>query len=211
MAREVKKLKPKKALDSTEYRLRTVAIVMVLCLLLLIGIVVVFGSGKSKKGGTTAQTSQPAASAPAQSPANIESVLVPPLSIYRRRNIFQPLVDEDNLAGLAAAVTTSSTGTAGGAARGGLPSTISVPAGLDPSGANTGKVISTALTLEGVFEQDGKLYGRIRVGDTLFEKVAVGEVFGDYYKLLALGKDSSASILYGDERFTVFAGQSLYW
>ncbi len=211
MAREVKKLKPKKALDSTEYRLRTVAIVMVLCLLLVIGIVVVFGPGKSKKGGTTAQTSQPTASAPAQSAPGIESVLVPPLSIYRRRNIFQPLVDEDNLAGLVATTAASSTGTAGGTARGGLPSTISVPAELDPSGANAGRVISTALTLEGVFEQDGKLYGRIRLGDTLYEKVAVGEVFGDYYKLLALGKDSSASILYGDERFTVFAGQSLYW
>jgi hypothetical protein len=210
MTGEVKKLKPKKALDSTEHRLRTVAIVMVLCLLLVIGIVAVFGTGRSRKDGTTAQTSQPAASAPAQSTPGIESVLVPPLSIYRRRNIFQPLVDEDNLAGLSAEAP-SSTGAAGGAAGGGLPSIITLPAELDPSGQNAGRVISTALTLEGVFEQDGKMYGRIRVGDTLYEKVAVGEVFGDYYKLLALGKDSSASILYGDERFTVFAGQSLYW
>ncbi len=209
MTREVKKLKPKRALDSAEHRLRNVAIVMVLCLLLLIGIVVVIGPGKSRKGGTTAQTSQPTASAPEQSTVNIESVTVPPLSIYRRRNIFQPLVDED---GLSAQTTASSSSPgSGGGARGGVPSTITVPAELDPSGADTGRVISTALTLEGVFEQDGKLYGRIRVGDTLFEKVAIGEVFGDYYKLLALGKDSSASILYGDERFTVFAGQSLYW
>jgi len=39
----------------------------------------------------------------------------------------------------------------------------------------------------------------------------VGDIFGDNYKLLAIGRDASATILYGDERFTIFVGQSIYW
>jgi hypothetical protein len=205
MPREAKKLKPRKAQDSTEHRLRSVAIIMALCLALLIGIIAIVGPGRGRKGGTTAQTSQPAASTtPAQKAATLESVLVPPISIYRRRNIFQPQVDQDNLT--AATTAASSTGVAGG----GAPTRINTPAGLKAASAAPETTAPDAVTLEGVFEQDGKLYGRIRVGDTLFEKVAVGDVFGDHYRLLALGKDSSASILYGDERFTVFAGQSLH-
>jgi hypothetical protein len=211
MSRELKKMKPKTGPDTAEQRLRTVAIVMVLCLLLVIGIVVVMNPGKNKKGSITAQTSKPTSSAAAK-PADIETVLVPPLSVYRRRNIFKPLVsmEESSTPGATTTTTTTETGTAGGAAAG-SPRVITLPPELDATGQEAGTVISTALTLEGVFEQDGKRYARIRVGDNLFEKVAVGEVFADYYKMIAIGKDSSATILYGDERFSIFAGQSLYW
>ena len=51
MSRELKKMKPRIAPDSTEQRLRAIAIVMALCMLLVIGIVVVMGTGKGKKGG----------------------------------------------------------------------------------------------------------------------------------------------------------------
>ncbi len=208
MSRELKKMKPRIVPDSTEQRLRAIAIVMALCLLLVIGIVVVTGTGKGKKGGITAQTSQPtsSAAASAKSSTNIESVLVPPLSVYRRRNVFKPLVSMET----AESSTPAPTGTAGGAAVG-TARVITLPPELDATGAEVGSVVSTALTLEGIFEQDGKMYARIRLGDNLFEKVAVGEIFAGYYKLLALGKDSSASILYGDERFSIFTGQSLYW
>lgn len=211
MSRELKKMKPRIVPDSTEQRLRAIAIVMALCLLLVIGIVVVTGTGKGKKGGITAQTSQPtsSAAASAKSATNIESVLVPPLSVYRRRNIFKPLVSMEAPESSTPTQTTQ-TGTAGGAAVG-TARVITLPPELDATGAEVGSVISTALTLEGIFEQDGKMYARIRLGDNLFEKVAVGEIFAGYYKLLALGKDSSASILYGDERFSIFTGQSLYW
>lgn len=210
MSRELKKMKPRIVRDSTEQRLRAIAIVMALCLLLVIGIVVVTGTGKGKKGGITAQTSQPtsSAAASAKSSTNIESVLVPPLSVYRRRNVFKPLVSMETPE--SSATTTTQTGTAGGAAVG-TARVITLPPELDATGAEVGSVVSTALTLEGIFEQDGKMYARIRLGDNLFEKVAVGEIFAGYYKLLALGKDSSASILYGDERFSIFTGQSLYW
>jgi hypothetical protein len=205
MARELKKMKPRKAADdSAERRLKTIAVVVVVCLVLVVGIVVATGSSKSKKIQIKAQTSAPASSTPAQQ-ETIESVQVPPLSVYRRRNIFKPLVNME-----AGQQVTASTTTAPGAGGAG-PGVITLPPELDPSGREAGSVISTALTLEGVVEQGGKLYARLRIGDTLFEKVAVGDVFGGSYKLLSLGKDSSATVLYGDERFTIFAGQSLYW
>ena len=202
MSQEVRKMKPKKAIDAREHKLRSIAIVMALCLVLAVGVVLAIGSNKSKKSGTTAQTSQPASSAPAASLSSIESVQVPPLSVYRPRNIFRPLVavPETTTTG------TTTTGTAGAGA-----GVITLPPELDSTGREVGSVVATALTLEGVFEQNGKLLARIRIGDALFEKVAVGDVFGSNYKLLSLGKDSSATVLYGDERFTIFAGQSLYW
>jgi hypothetical protein len=215
MAGELKKMKPRAVpANSAEQRLRAVAIVMVLCLLMVIGIVVVMGPGKSNKRGITAQTSEPASSAAQSSTSSsgIESVLVPPLSVYRRRNIFKPLMKTDysDVSAPSAAAAPTTSGTAGGAATGSAR-VITLPPELDVTGTQAGTVVSTALTLEGVFEQDGKMYARISVGDNLFEKVAVGEVFASYYKLLALGKDSSASILYGDERFSIYTGQSLYW
>jgi hypothetical protein len=207
MSRELKKMKPRTMTDTAEKRLRTVAIVMVLCLLLVIGIVVAISPGKSKKRNITAQTSQPTSSAAAKT-ADIETVMVPPLSVYRRRNIFKPLVSMEESSTPGAATT--GVGTTGGAASS-SPNYVTLPPELDASGQEVGTVISTAITLEGVFEQDGNMYARIRVGDNLFEKVAVGDVFADYYKMLAIGKDSSATILYGDERFSIFTGQSLYW
>ena len=210
MPQEIKKMKPKKALDSAENRLRTAAIVVLLCVALVVGVVLAVTSGKGRKSGSiTAQTtSGQAQSQPTgTNAATVESIQVPPLSVYRRRNIFKPLVNMEP-------VVTSTSPTApgsGGSLGAGGASIITMPPELDPSGQEVGSVVSTALTLEGVFEQGGNLFARIRIGDSLFEKVAVGEVFADNYKLLTLGKDSSATILYGDERFTIFAGQSLYW
>ncbi len=209
MPQEIRKMKPKRSVDSAEHRLRTIAIVMVLCLFLVIGILLATSSGKGNKGAITAQTTTSQASQPAASTTTIESVLVPPLSIYRRRNIFKPLVDMN--AGQTQATTTGG-GVTGGGATGAAAAVITLPPELDASGMAVGSVVSTALTLDGVFSEGDKLYARIRIGDQLFDKVAVGDVFGSNYKLLALGKDdSSATVLYGDERFTIFTGQSLYW
>jgi len=72
------------------------------------------------------------------------------------------------------------------------------------------EVLSRAVTLDGVTRQDGKPLVRIRVGDELYDNISVGQTFGVNYKLLSVGDDSSATILYGDERFTVFTGQSIY-
>jgi len=202
MQYEAKKMKPRRATDTVENRLRTVSIVMVLCLLMLIGILVAVSTGKGKKSGLTAQTStQGTTSQPSTPTASVESIKVPPLTIYRRRNIFRPLVDME--AGQSQATTGG--GTAGGAA-----AVITLPPELDATGSAAGSVVSTAVTLESVSQEGDSSMARIRVGDQLYDKVAIGDVFGNNYKLLAIGNDSSATILFGDERFTIFAGQSLY-
>ncbi len=205
MAQVVRKMKPRKQRDELERRLRTIAVVVAVCLILLVGIVLFAIPGKGNKQAITAQTSSaPASSAPKTSQQTLESIQAPPLSIYRRRNIFKPLVNMET--------TSSTTGTTSQTPTGGAgPSVVTMPPELDPSGREAGSVVSTAITLEAVSEQDGRLYARIRVGDTVFEKVAAGQVFANNYKLLSLSKDSSATVLYGDERFTIYAGQSLYW
>ncbi len=207
MQYEAKKMKPRRATDAVESRLRTVSIVMVLCLLMLIGILVAVNTGKGKKGRLTAQTStQGTTSQPSTPTASVESIQVPPLTIYRRRNIFRPLVNME--AGQSQATTGG--GTAGGGTAGGAASVITLPPELDATGSVAGSVVSTAVTLENISQEGDSSMARIRVGDQLYDKVAIGDVFGNNYKLLAIGKDSSATILYGDERFTIFAGQSLY-
>lgn len=204
MAQTVKKMKPRKTADDLEHRLRTIAVVTAVCLMLVVGIVLVAVPGKGKPASITAQTSSaPAGSAPAAAPTTIEDLQTPPLSIYRRRNIFKPLVNMDTTAATTGTTSTQPTGAG--------PTVITMPPELDPSGREVGSVISTAIMLESVSEQEGRLFARIRIGDTVFEKVAPGQVFANNYKLLALGTDSSATILYGDERFTIYAGQSLYW
>lgn len=194
-------MKPRKAADDLEHRLRTIAIVTAVCLLLVVGIVLVAVPGRNQRGSITAQTgSDPASSAPGQSSqSTIESLQTPPLSIYRRRNIFKPLVQE--------IITETGSSIEAGAG----PAIITMPPELDPSGREAGSVISTAIMLESVTEQEGRLFARIRVGETVFEKVAVGQIFADNYKLISLSGDSRATILYGDERFTIYTGQSLYW
>jgi hypothetical protein len=72
-------------------------------------------------------------------------------------------------------------------------------------------VLATQVTLEGVSVQSGKASARISVGDQVFDNLSLGDVFDNSYKLLEINKDGSATILYGDERFTVQVGQSIYW
>ena len=209
---EIKKMKPRDAGDSRNQTLTMVAVALVACLALALSIIFIIGSGKGQKAGRgiVAQTSGPTVSSSgtsstAQTKLTIEQVEVPPLSIYHRRNPFKPLINMEQSA--AVAPTTSATTPGAGPA-----GVVTIPPQLEPPGSpSAGEVVSSAVTLEGVFEQEGNRFARIWVADKLFEKVAVGDVFGDNYKLLAIGGDASAKILYGDERFTIFVGQSIYW
>ena len=211
---EVRKMRPKKVDDGQDQTIALVAVVAVACLALALSIIFIIGSGKGQKAGRriTAQTSgtaQPAVtSSAAQTTLTIEQVEVPPLSIYHRRNPFKPLVDMEAEAAVTTPTETTTPTTAGAGSSG----VVTIPPQLVQLGREVpGEVVSRAITLEGVFRQEGKRFARIWVADKLFEKVAAGDTFGDNYKLLAIGRDASATILYGDERFTVFVGQSIYW
>ncbi|MFH1151295.1 MAG: hypothetical protein V1748_12555 [Actinomycetota bacterium] len=208
MGSQVKKMKPKKNAEGEERRLALIAGALVVCLAVVLAVFLLVSGGKSNKPmkRLSAQTSPagstaPGASAPTTVPeVDISQVEVPPLSIYRRRNPFRPLVQVIH------EITTGEatvTGTAGAGV-------IRVPDDIE-WGSDAGKVVSTALTLEGITRQGGQAFARIRVGEQVFDPVAVGDVFAQNYKLLSVGNDSSVTILYGDERVTIFAGQSIYW
>jgi hypothetical protein len=210
MADSIRRLKPKKTEESNS-RSTLIIVVAVVCVALAIGILAMVNSGGKSPGksivaqesstssGTSATssavTTAPVITAPALS---LDQVLVPPLSIYRRRNPFRPLVTTFYQPSVPAG-----TGGAG---------VVTVPPELDQQEAGgNGNVLATQVMLEGVFEQNGKTVARVSVGDQVFDKLSVGDTFNNSYKLLDVSKDGSATILYGDERFTVYVGQSIYW
>lgn len=209
MPHEVKKMRPKRMDEENSNSVKIAWIVgaVGLCVLLVAGIAIATG-GKAKKGpGIQAQISPstPSSTTPASTPQTttpagpkltIEQVAPPPLSIYRGRNPFGPLVNLQQV----------STATGAGTD---VP-VVTVPPDLRTDSNGVPETASTAITLEGVTKQGDQSVARISVGDQTFDGISVGQAFGDHYELLAVGGDSSATILFGDERFTIYTGQSIY-
>ncbi len=211
MSQKIRKMKPRKQgeADSRSVRIAWVVGALGLCILLVAGVIIATGDDGRKNKRITAQeestapaTPNAASSAPTTK-LTLEQVQVPPLSIYRRRNPFEPLVNMDSMSA-GTSPGTPGTGVAGGSR------VVRVPEQLRGGTNPPPEVLSRAVTLDGVTRQDGKPLVRIRVGDELYDNISVGQTFGVNYKLLSVGDDSSATILYGDERFTVFTGQSIY-
>jgi hypothetical protein len=209
MPDKIKKMKPKRAAEDSSNSIKIAWIVgaVGLCILLVAGIAIATGGGSGKKkpsgimaqGETTTPSTTPTTAPSATSKLTIEQVQVPPLSIYRRRNPFEPLVNLES--------PSSTAGTTPGV---GGSRTVTVPPELRTGPNPAPETSSSALTLDGIFKQGDRLVARIRVGDQVFDSVPVGGTFGDHYKLLTVAGDSSATILFGDERFTIFTGQSIY-
>lgn len=213
MPDRVKKMSPRSIEGSGRKGLAVTVTVLVVVLAVVLGVLLVKGTGndQNRKGivaqedGTDSGTTGTDSSAPAATTLSIDEVEVPPLSVYRRRNPFKPLKDEKR------AISCDAPEGPVEPLGGGV---VIVPPELErgTSSATAGaEVVSTVVTLEDIFDEDGQLYARIRVADQLFEKVATGDTFAENYKLLALGRESGATLLYGDERFTFFVGQSIYW
>lgn len=216
MPDNLKKMKPKRVEGRPVNKLAIIAIAVVVVCGLVLGVVLLAGGSESNpERNITAQeeteetpdTSAPDTSAPTTTPQStevtIEDIIVPPLSVYRVRNPFKPLI---NMEAQEASVSQQDIVVTGGASEG----VVRVPPELREGETGT-DVASKIITLEGISEENGRLFARIRVVDQLYDKLAVGDHFADYYKLIGVGNDSSATILYGDERFTLFVGQSIYW
>lgn len=210
MPQKIRKMKPKRQGDAKQSSVKLAWMVgaIGLCILLVAGIIIATGGNGKKQKKITAQEETTPATPQTSTPAatttlTLEQVQVPPISIYRRRNPFEPLVNMDSMS------VGSSPGSAGvGTSTGSR--VVRVPEQLR-SGANPPpEVLSRAITLDGIARQDGKPLAKIRVGEQLFDNIAVGQTFGEHYKLLSVGDDTSATILFGDERFTIFTGQSIY-
>jgi hypothetical protein len=202
MAQQVKKMRPKRVdeKNSNSVKIAWVIGAVGLCVLLVAGIAVATGGRSNKGPAIEAQSSPtsttPTGSTPAASKVTIDQVATPPLSIYRARNPFAPLVNQQQ----------PSTTTGAGVE---VP-VVTVPPELRTGSNGVPETASTAITLESVTKQGDQSVARITVGDQTFDGVAVGQTFGDHYQLLAVGGDSSATILFGDERFTIYTGQSIY-
>ena len=211
MPQKIKKMRPKRIDEENSNSVKIARIVgaVGLCVLLVAGIAIATSSSNKGGGGIRAQGSTPTSTTPGTTPQTttpaaskltIEQVQAPPLSIYRRRNPFEPLVNEE-------AQTTATTITAtGGAAL----NVVTVPPQLRTDSNGVPETVSTAITLEGVTKQADATVARISVAGQVFDNIAVGQTFADNYKLLSIGGDSSATILFGDERFTIYTGQSIY-
>ncbi len=209
MAQKIKKMKPRSQKEDNAGSVKLAWAVggVGLCILLIAGILIATGSNGRKSERITAQestaTSSPStqATTPAASKVTIEEVQVPPISIYRRRNPFEPLVNMD-----AAGSAPVPTGTGVGVDT----RVVRVPEQLRGGANPPEEILSRAVTLDGISKVDGAKVAKIRVGDQVFDNVSAGQTFGEYYKVLSIEDDSSATILYGDERFSVFTGQSIY-
>jgi len=211
MPQKIKKMRPKRIDEDNSSSVKIAWIVgaVGLCVLLVAGIAIATSGGNKGSGGIRAQGSTPTSTTPGTTPQTstptaskltIDQVQVPPLSIYRRRNPFEPLVNEE-------AQTTGTLPTGGGVAS---LNVVTVPPQLRTNSNGVPETVSTAITLEGVTKQADASVARISVAGQVFDNVAVGQTFADNYKLLSIGGDSSATILFGDERFTIFTGQSIY-
>ncbi|MBN1288886.1 MAG: hypothetical protein JXA49_04535 [Actinobacteria bacterium] len=213
MSGKTRKMRPKGSWKIDDRKMAVLAMVMVTSVALVLGIVFFArgGDSKGKDAGTLAQAEgeKPAAAPAEESTPTIESLTVPPLSLYHERNIFRPLIDMVGSGG------GGSTESSGGAADQAVESkaggtVLAANPNINPSGGSDG-MPSAEITIEGVVEEDGTRFLQVRVVDQFYDKVAEGEIFGDYYKLLDINPNEISTILFGDEKFSIGVGQSIYW
>lgn len=211
MANRTRKARPRPLITQTEIdrrelRLRAVSIVLLCSLVLLIGILIVVNTGEDSGKEMLAQadpgtTEANAAKQAADNASNsdIESVKVPPLDVYRRRNVFRPLVDMN-----AGQVATDLSAGAGPVAF------ITVPEELSSPSAAGGSIVAVSAVLNKVSTNAERSIASITIGDQLYDDIAVGDRFGGSYKLVSVSCDSTATILFGDERITLITGQPVF-
>ena len=217
MTRKVKKMSPK-AIDVNRNKgFAITAAVLVGILVVVLGTLIFTGDkGNDGKKGISAQESEGDSTGSEEGETtttttgiSIEQVEVPPLSINRRRNPFKPLIDKKRTISCTIEESAPVQPLGGGI--------VTVPPELergrtgDPAETGETEVVSTIVTLEDIYEEDGKLFASIRVADQLFGKLVEGDTFAENYKLLVLDRVSGATVLFGDERFSFFVGQSIYW
>ena len=216
MPRKVKKMSPKVIDVNRNKGFAIIAAVLVGILVVVLGtLIFTGGKGNDGKKGISAQESEGDSTGSEEGETtttttgiSIEQVDVPPLSINRRRNPFKPLLDKKRTIACEIEEAAPVEPLGGGI--------VTVPPELErgrtgPAETGEPEVVSTIVTLEDIYEDDGKLYASIRVADQLFAKVVEGETFAENYKLLVLDRVSGATVLFGDERFSFFVGQSIYW
>ena len=75
-------------------------------------------------------------------------------------------------------------------------------------GAATEPRRSQRVALLNVYQSGGRTVADVRVNDTVFTKLAPGDVFDTNFKVVSL-QGSCGSFLFGDERFELCKGQEI--
>ena len=128
--------------------------------------------------------------------------------LFSTKNPFAPLVGPTGT-GATPSGTTATT-IASGALGTGAPTATTVPA-VSPGaagGAATEPRRSQRVALLNVYQSGGRTVADVRVNDTVFTKLAPGDVFDTNFKVVSL-QGSCGSLLFGDERFELCKGQEI--
>ena len=161
---------------------------------LLIGLaIVVIAAGVvlavSASGGQGARKAKLGAAAAASQTTTTTGAVTETYQAFPTKDPFAPLISP-------APAAPPTTAPPGAGAPGNTPATTAAP------GAH--------IALLDVFSDSGQAVARVRVNDTIFEKVAAGQAFGGNLKVISLNPSTDCgSFLFGDDQFRLCKGQEV--
>jgi hypothetical protein len=120
--------------------------------------------------------------------------------VFASRDPFEPVVESGSASESEAGQGENPGGNAGGNAGQGEGAT-------GPAQANNEEVQGHTVTLVDVFREDGEDMAQVEVDATGYP-VAVGEVFAENFQLVSTSGDC-ATLLYGDDQFTLCEGEQI--
>lgn len=131
-----------------------------------------------------------------------EDVFDTSFEVYQTRDPFKPIN------GSVSASSVIGNGS-GGASNGGASTTQGTPSTAPQASTETVQAQKTALSLSGVTKQDGINYADINYGSTAYSLKA-GDRVGDSPYQVQQVAETSVTLLYGDDQFTLQVGQEVF-
>ena len=153
-------------------------------ILLVGGMVLALSAGGGTRKATIAPSLAASQSTTTTAPG---AAAVETFQAFATKDPFSPLASDASPAGSSTTTTPGGAGAAAPAAPGG-----------------------THVALLDVFTDGDHAAARVRVNDTIFEKLAVGQTFAGNLKVISLSQSSDCgSFLYGDDQFRLCKGQEV--
>ena len=149
---------------------------------------------------------------PTEEPTNGDKRPVETFEVFAPKDPFKPLIvaatGASATSGVPSVTPTTTDGTTDGAGNGSAPSGGSDISGDDGgSSGNSSNVGGRRVRLIDVFRAGGELRARIQVDGTVYT-VAEGDRFADNFEVVSLS-GSCASLLYGDDQFSLCEGEEI--
>lgn len=193
--------------------------------LILLGLVVLLGVMwfLFLRGGPEETVATPPITTPTTEPAPVETTEpndgrkkgpLETFEVFAPKDPFKPLISESTATAGAPAPVSDATTTGDGTTEGTQPPGTSAPSGgSDISGDGGGggdgsqSVGGRRVRLIGTFRADGELQARVQVDGTVYT-VGEGDRFADNFEVLSIS-GSCASLLYGDDQFSLCEGEEI--